>query len=594
MTDTFRPSTRTDLNDRALRDRAVLAARGKAPFDILLSGGVVADVATGEMRAADVGLVGPLIASVHPRGARGDAGRVIDLAGAVVAPGLIDTHLHIESSMMTPRSYAGVVVPQGTTTICWDPHELGNVAGLAGVRWAVEAARDLPLRILIEAPSCVPSAPGLERSGADFDADAMAEMLSWPDIIGVAEVMDMRGVLERSPRMSGIVQAGLESGKLVCGHARGLEGPALQGFVAGGIESDHELTDRQDILAKLRAGMALELRVSHETVLPEAVAAFRELGRVPQTVTLCTDDVFPDDLVRQGGMVHLLRRLVHHGMDGLEALRCATLNAAQRIGRRDLGLVAPGRRADLVVFGDLVTFGVREVFVSGTHAAHDGALTMAMRPDRVSPPGGTMRLSPVSPAQFAIPAVGMRATIRTVEKPRFTRWGKREVDVRNGQVVIPPDAALMAVFNRYGASTGPGLGVIEGWGAWNGAIATTVLHDSHNLAVYGRDPDDMALAANTLIASGGGMVVTRGGRVLAELRLPICGLLSADAPEAVGRWFVAVRDAASDVSTWDGLPVMIKLVIGASLACNAGPHVTDIGIADGMSGEIVTDCVVAS
>ncbi|NHN85993.1 amidohydrolase family protein [Acetobacter musti] len=583
-----------DLNDRALRDRAVLAARGKAPFDVLLSGGVVADVVTGELREADVGLVGAMIASVHPRGARSDAGRVLALAGAVIAPGLIDTHLHIESSMITPRSYAGVVVPQGTTTICWDPHELGNVSGLDGVRWAVEAARGLPLRILIEAPSCVPSAPGLERCGADFRADAMAEMLSWPEIIGVAEVMDMRGVLERSPRMSGIVQAGLESGKLVCGHARGLEGPALQGFVAGGIESDHELTDRHDILSKLRAGMTIELRVSHEPVLPEAVAAFREIGRVPQTVTLCTDDIFPDDLVKQGGMVHLLRRLVHYGMDGLEALRCATLNAAQRIGRRDLGLVAPGRRADLVVFDNLETFGVRQVFVSGIHAASDGDLHIAMRPDTAAPPGGTMRLTSVSASQFLIPASGAHAMIRTVSKPRFTQWGTREVAVRDGHVVIPADAALMAVFNRYGASAEPGLGVIEGWGEWTGAIATTVLHDSHNLAVYGRDPDDMALAANTLIASGGGMVVTRGGRILAELPLPVCGLLSTDDPQDVARQFVAVREAAASVSTWDGVPVMIKLIIGASLACNAGPHVTDLGITDGMTGEIVTDCVLAS
>ncbi|WP_323993594.1 adenine deaminase C-terminal domain-containing protein [Nguyenibacter sp. L1] len=587
-----------DLNDPALRDRAVRAARGLAPFDLLLCGGVVADMATGELREADVGLVGPLIASVHPRGARQDAARRIALDGAVVAPGLIDTHLHIESSMITPRAYAGVVVPQGTTTICWDPHEVGNVSGLEGVRWAVEAARGLALRILVEAPSCVPSAPGLERSGADFDAGAMREMLSWPDIIGVAEVMDMRGVLERAPRMSGIVQAGLESGKLVCGHARGLEGPALQAFAAGGIESDHELTDRQDILSKLRAGMTLELRVSHEPVLPEAVAAFREIGRVPQTVTLCTDDIFPDDLVAQGGIVHLLRRLVQYGMDPVEALRCATLNAAQRLGRRDLGLVAAGRRADLVVFRDLRDFAVGSVIVSGRHVAQDGAMLEAPGTATPPPPGGTMRLAPVAASCFAIPARGERVTIQTVSRPRFTQWGTREVAVRDGRVVLPRDAALMAVFNRYGApghrggTDMPGIGVIEGWGEWSGAIATTVLHDSHNLAVFGRDPDDMALAANTLIASGGGMAVTRGGEVLAALRLPVCGLLSTEPADEVARRFVAVREAAASVSTWDGVPVMIKLVIGASLACNAGPHVTDLGITDGMTGAIVTDSVV--
>jgi adenine deaminase len=262
-----------DLNDPALRTRAVRAARGQAPFDVLIVGGLLADVATGEFRAADIGLVGPLIASVHPPGTRADAATIIDASGKTIAPGLIDMHMHIESSMVTPRRYAEVVVPQGTTTLCWDPHELGNVLGLDGVRWAVEASRDLPLRVLVMAPSCVPSAPGLELSGAAFEGAEMADMLSWPEVIGVAEVMDMRGVLDRSAHMEGIVGAGLASGKRVFGHGRGLAGADLQGFAAAGIESDHEITTGEDLLAKLRAGFTVELRGSHDYVLPGAVAA---------------------------------------------------------------------------------------------------------------------------------------------------------------------------------------------------------------------------------------------------------------------------------------------------------------------------------
>ncbi len=225
-----------DLNAPALRDRAVRAARGVRAFDTLIVGGTLVDVATGELRAADIGLVGPLIASVHPPGSRFDAATTLDATGRFIAPGLIDSHLHIESSMVTPRRYAETVVPQGTTTICWDPHEVGNVLGLEGVRWAIETARDLPLRILVLAPSCVPSAPGLELAGAAFEGREMQQMLSWPEIAGVAEVMDMRGVLERSAHMRDIVGEGLASGKLVCGHARGLAGAELQGFVAAGIE----------------------------------------------------------------------------------------------------------------------------------------------------------------------------------------------------------------------------------------------------------------------------------------------------------------------------------------------------------------------
>ncbi|KDU96633.1 adenine deaminase [Komagataeibacter rhaeticus] len=582
-----------DLNDPALRDRAVRAAQGQEAFDMLLVNGRVADVATGEIRDADIGLTGPLIASVHPRGTFHDAGQVIDLGGRIVAPGLIDSHLHIESSMVTPRSYAGVVVPQGTTTICWDPHEVGNVGGLEAVRWAIAAARGLPLRIIVLAPSCVPSAPGLERSGAVFDGTAMEEMLSWPEVRGVAEIMDMRGVLARSPLMRGITQAGLESGKLVCGHARDLAGRGLQGFLAAGIESDHEITSEADLLEKIRAGMTIELRVSHEDILPQAVALFGKLGHVPQTVTLCTDDIFPDDLVSRGGMAYMLRRLVQIGLDPVQALRAATLNTAMRLQRRDLGLVAPGRRADLVVFDDLKEFRAHHVFASGRHVAEDGALCEPLRPDPVAAPTETMKLALTTEQSFHIPATGTHARVRTVAVPRTTRWGEREVAVRDGHVVIPEDAALMAVFNRYGASDVPGLGILEGWGEWSGAVATTVLHDSHNLAVIGRGEADMMLAANTLIRSGGGMVAVRDGRVLAHLELPVCGLLSASDPQEVARQFKAVRDACASVTTWDGHTAVIKLMIGASLACNPGPHVTDMGITSGMTGEVVTDCVLA-
>jgi adenine deaminase len=284
--------TEPGLNDPALRDRAVRAATGAAPFDVLIIGGNVADMATGELRPADIGLVGPLIASVHPPGSRSDAGQIIAVAG-IVAPGLIDTHLHIESSMVTPRRYAETVLAQGTTTICWDPHELGNVLGLEGVEWAIRAVQDLPLRVLVFAPSCVPSAPGLERGGAVFDPAEMRAMLAMPGIAGVAEVMDMRGVLERAPKMRGIVDAGLASGKLVCGHARGLRGPALQGFAAAGLQSDHEVSDGDELLEKLRAGFTIELRGSHDQVLPGAVAALATLPCLPPTLTICTDDGWP-------------------------------------------------------------------------------------------------------------------------------------------------------------------------------------------------------------------------------------------------------------------------------------------------------------
>ena len=587
-----------DLHDPMLRDRAVRAARGQERFDVLLTGGMVADVATGEVREADVGLIGTLIASVHPPGTRNDAREHIALAGRIIAPGLIDSHLHIESSMVTPRRYAEVVVPQGTTTICWDPHEIGNVSGLDGLRWAIAATRDLPLRIEVLAPSCVPSAPGLERTGAYFGPDEMREMLRWPEIAGVAEVMDMRGVLDRQTRMRGIVDAGLASGKLVCGHARGLAGADLQAFAAAGIESDHEITDGDDLLAKLRAGFTVELRGSHDYVLPGAVEALNTLPQIPQTLTVCTDDVFPDDLVQAGGMIDVLRRLVRRGLAPMQALRCATLNAAMRLGRRDLGLIAPGYRADLIVLSDLTDLDVTQVFASGELVAADGRLLIALPPGPPGAPVETMQLKALSDGDFVLRATGVnagRVRLRTVAKPRFTEWGEVEADVRDGAVVLPDDAILMAVIHRHGnVPATPVLGVLQGWSTWRGALATSVAHDCHNLVVFGREPADLAAAANAVIAAGGGMAVATQGAVTAALRLPVCGLLS-DAPATeVAAGLRALREAADAIVDWQPPLLTFKSVVGASLACNPGPHVTDLGITDGSTGEVFAGALVGA
>ena len=583
--------TEPGLNDPALRDRAVRAATGAAPFDVLLTGGTVADMATGELRPADIGLVGPLIASVHPPGSRSDAAQIVAVAG-IVAPGLIDTHVHIESSMVTPRRYAETVLAQGTTTICWDPHELGNVLGLEGVEWAIRAVQDLPLRVLVFAPSCVPSAPGLERGGAVFDPAEMRAMLAMPGIAGVAEVMDMRGVLERAPKMRGIVDAGLASGKLVCGHARGLRGPALQGFAAAGLQSDHEVSDGDELLEKLRAGFTIELRGSHDQVLPGAVAALATLPCLPPTLTICTDDVFPDDLAAKGGVIDVLRRLVRYGMPAMDALRCATLHAALRIGRRDLGLVAPGRRADLIVLSDLQAMRVDLVFASGRVVSQDGQTTVAL-PDAPPPPRGTMQVPHFAAADFAIAAQGSTARLRTVDRPRFTRWGETAAGITDGAVVLPDDAIYMAVVHRHGLAPAiPVMGVLREWGHWRGAIATTVAHDSHNLVVFGRDAADLAAAANAVTEAGGGMAVASGGIVRAVLPLPICGLISDASTAEVATQLAILRQAADAVVPWDPPMLTFKSLVGASLACNPGPHVTDMGITDGSTGEVYASALI--
>ncbi|NTA51092.1 adenine deaminase [Agrobacterium tumefaciens] len=583
-----------DLNDDALRARAVAAARGDAAFDVLITGGTLVDVVTGELRAADIGIVGPLIASVHEPASRSDAAQLVDASGAFVSPGLIDTHMHIESSMITPAAYAAAVVARGVTTIVWDPHEFGNVHGVEGVRWAAKSIENLPLRAILLAPSSVPSAPGLERGGADFDAGILADILSWPQIGGVAEIMNMRGVIERDPRMSGIVQAGLVSEKLICGHARGLKDADLNAFMVAGVSSDHELVSAEDLMAKLRAGLTIELRGSHDHLLPEFVEALNALGHLPQTLTLCTDDVFPDDLLRGGGLDDVVRRLVRYGLKPEWALRAATLNAAQRLGRADLGLIAAGRRADIVVFEDLSGFSPRHVLAGGRAVAEAGHMIVDIPACDAAALEGSMKLPLRAADDFRVGCEGARVRLATIDRPRFTQWGEAEAEVKDGFVVPPEGATMISVTHRHGkAEPVTRTGFLTGWGRWNGAFATTVSHDSHNLTVFGGNAEDMALAANAVIATGGGMAVASEGKVTALLPLPLSGLVS-DAPlEDVAQAFEELRAAVGKVVDWQPPYLVFKACFGATLACNIGPHQTDMGIADVLTGRVMESPVLA-
>ncbi|RUM18925.1 adenine deaminase [Rhizobium phaseoli] len=582
-----------DLNDPALRARAVAAARGYAPFDVLITGGRLLDAVTGLIRDADIGLVGALIASVHAPASRTDAAAIIDAAGSILTPGLIDTHMHIESSMVTPAEYASAVLPRGVTTIVWDPHEFGNVHGLDGVRWAIEATHALPLRVILLAPSCVPSAPGLELAGADFDAAVIAEMLRSSAVGGVAEVMNMRGVIGGDPRMTAIVNAGLASGKLVCGHARSLQGPDLNAFMAAGVTSDHELTSGADLAAKLAAGLTIELRGSHDHLLQEFVEVLNGLGHLPPTVTLCTDDVFPDELCEGGGLDDVIRRLVRYGLKAEWAVRAATFNAAERLKRSDLGLIAAGRRADIVFFENLIEFRARLVISGGRIVARDGSMQVDVQRLDTAPLENSVKLPPLGENDFLIPSEGARVRVATIDQPRFTQWGEAETEIKDGFVVPPAGSAMIAVAHRHGKAKGaPRIGFLTGWGEWRGAFCTTVSHDSHNLTVFGGNARDMALAANAVISAGGGMAVARDGKIEAMLPLPLSGLVTDASLTDAASAFADIRKAMEKIVDWKPPYRVFKACFGATLACNAGPHQTDRGIADVVTGRVMESPVL--
>jgi adenine deaminase len=594
----------TEWIDEATRARAVRAAQGQAPFDVLIEGGTVVDVGCGDLWDADIGLVGPLIASVHPPATRTDSAARVDARGLYVSPGFMDLHVHFESSMLTPAEYAAAVCPRGTTTVFADPHELANAAGLDGVRYALAASRDLPVRFVIQAPSCVPPAPGLELSAADLEGPDIAEMLTWPGVEGVAEVMDMLGVLARSERMVEVVAAGLRAGKIVSGHASALRGARLQGYLCSGVTSDHEILTADDAMEKLRAGMTVELRSgmgeSVGTVLGQMVRHLRELPAIPPHLVTATDDVFAAMLLEEGGIDHVLRILIAEGLDPVAAIRCATLNGAYRLQRSDLGLVGPGRRADLVLLSDLERLRAEQVFFAGHLVAAGGALVDARPPPAAPIPlSGTVRLDPLTPAEFVL-RVGDTtgpARVRTLVGVRFPEPGVADVELVEGRLsLVPPGHLLQAVVHRYGRTPGvPQLGLLAGWGQWDGAIATTVSHDTHNLVVFGTDGADMALAANAVIAAGGGVAVAQHGVVLDCLDLPIAGILS---PLPVAqlaarqRHLQASAVRVAEFSSRFRMPLFQVMV--ASLACQPGLHVTDLGVIDGSAGVFLESLAVGA
>jgi adenine deaminase len=587
-----------DPVDPVVRARAIAAARGDEAFDLLLTGGTVVDVGCGELRAADVGVVGPIVVSVHEPGSRSDALDAIDCRGRFVAPGFVDMHVHFESSMLTPGGYAQAVLPRGTTTVFVDPHELANVAGVPGVRYAVEASRGLPMRFVVQAPSCVPPQPGLELSGADLFGPDAREMLSWPEVGGLAEVMDMLGVLSCDQRMVDVVAAGLDSGKLVSGHAAGLTGPVLQAYLSAGITSDHEIFTEPDCLEKLRAGMTVELRGALDAILPGIVEEVNKLPIPPTHLVAATDDLFALTLLEDGGLDHLLRRLVAYGMDPILALRCATYHCAYRLQRADLGLVAAGRRADLVVLDDLVEFRATEVLYDGVLVAQDGSLLVDVVEGPSDPPYDTMRLQEMTPSQFVmrLDVPDGEHRVRVIGDAVMTRWDEATVEVREGAVQVPDDLLVQVTVHRHGRiPAAPHAALLSGWGTWTGAVATTVAHDTHNLVVFGRDADDMAVAANAVIAAGGGVAVARDGELLGIIELPIAGILSPKPAAELAADQRLVQDLAIEVGLRPGSAVLTQplfQVMLSSLACLPGPHVTDLGLIDGTTGELVASALV--
>ncbi len=562
--------------------RLLKVALGEAPADLVIRNVTLLNTVTRDAYPATIGICEDTIAYVTtPDDANTLAARVIDGTGMWAAPGLIDSHMHVESTHVTPAYFADAVLPHGVTTVAQDPHEMANVLGAEGVAYMRDAAAGLPLRVLTFVPTCVPAVPGLETAGAHFGPGEIEALLDGPNTIGLAEVMDYWGVIRQSERTSQIVQAGLRSGKIITGHIRGLAGRELNTYLAAGVDSDHEVLTAEGIRYRSRLGMTLEICCSqHRDNIPQAVESWKERGHL-ENVVFVTDDVPPNELVHSGHLDRGVRRAIALGMAPVDAVRAASLAPARRLRRHDLGQIAPGRTADLLLLEDLDTFSIHTVITGGRVVAQQGRVLQPSRSEVAVPAAArdSVRIPDPRPEDFVLRAPGSAVTAFILTQRARGPLEQAQLAVAGGAVQWQQrsDLALAAVIHRHGQNHNRSLALLAGCGLHAGAIATTYAHDSHNLVVLGRDPADMVLAAKVLKEVGGGYVAVSGGVVRAMAALPVAGLLAEQPVEDLARAFDAYTAAAADLGVTEN---PIGLLSSLPLPVVPSYRPTDIGLVD--------------
>jgi len=506
-------------------DRAELirVARGQQPADLVLAGAAVVNVCTAEVYLADVAIHGGIVVGV---GDPCEGRQRVDLSGLTLLPGLIEGHIHIESTMLSVPEFARAVLVRGTTTAMVDPHELANVLGLDGIRLVLDAAEGLPLEIHVMLPSCVPASP-FESAAAHLDATTLRALSGHPGVLGLGELMNFPGTLAGDPDLLDKAALFGPDGH-VDGHAPGVRGRDLSAYILAGPRTDHESTTLAEAEERLRKGMWLMVREgSTEHNLHELLPLIRRLS--PPRSLFVSDDITPNHLLQEGHLDAVLRAAVAGGLDPMQAIRMATIQAAQCFGLARRGAIAPGFAADLVAVDNLRDFTARRVYKAGRLVAQDGQLTVDLPVPDPHAGAGTMRMPPLHAGSFRLPGhAGTALAIEIIPGQIVTRGVLLDAPCRDGELVADPerDIAKLAVIERHGGGGAIGLGLVRGFGLRSGAMASSVAHDAHNLIVVGTSDEAMLLAARTVAADGGGVAVVADGEVRAALPLPIAGLLS--------------------------------------------------------------------
>ena len=549
------------------------AARGETPCDLALRDAQLVNVISGEIYRTDI--------AIHDRhvvglGAGYSAVSEVDLDGRYVTPGLIDAHVHIESSLVTPPEFARAVLPHGVTSVITDPHEIANVLGIAGIRYMLGQAKRAPLNMFVMASSCVP-ATHMETSGAQLEAADLAPLLANDWVLGLAELMNYPGVALGDEGMLDKIE--LFKARVLDGHAPDMTGKMLNAYVAAGVQSEHECTNLDEAREKLRLGLTIFIREGTTTRnLEPLLPLIRPENH--GAICFCTDDRIPADLIDEGSIDFMLRKAIAGGIDPLLAIRMGSYNTARHFGLKKHGAVAPGRYADLLVVEDLQDFRPQQVYRGGELVAQDGEMAVERAAASAIDTDATVHIA-VDALDFAIPAAGKTIrVIGTVLDQVYTQHLIEPARIENGCAVsdIERDILKFAMLERHKASGNIGLGFIKGFGMRRGAIAGTVAHDHHNMAIVGVDDDSMRTAALALAELGGGLVAVDGESVLAQLPLPVAGLLSAAPIEQVRADYDRMIEAAHSLGCTIPDPFMVMSFMGLEVIPKL--KLTDLGLVD--------------
>ena len=526
------------------RTRLIEVASGRRSADLLLRNCRVVNVYTHEVTENSVAIDQGLIVAFGEQEAEIER----DLQGRYLIPGLIDSHVHIESSLLSPEQFALLVLPHGTTTIVADPHEIANVCGLEGIRYMIEAAEEAPLDVFFMLPSCVP-ATSFENAGAVLDAEALESMIDHDQVLGLGEMMDYPAVISGDQGALAKLDTAARAGKPMDGHAPMVLGRELMAYRAAGIETDHECSTLEEMAERLSLGMRVLIRegsaARNLATLVKGVTA-----RTAHLCAFCTDDKQPVDLLKEGQIDHNLRLAVKEGLDPITAVELATINAARGYGFKDRGAVAPGLMADLVVLEDLSDFRVREVYKRGVQVADNGSPLFSVGSPDLSAVTGTVNAPTLKEDSFRLSLETNSVRVIGIEPGSLithdlVRTVKPD-DSGDFRAEKGTDIRKLAVVERHRRTGNIGLGLVEGFGVTGGALATTIAHDSHNLIVLGDNDEDMLLAAEELIRLDGGMAIAGGGKLLGSLALPIAGLMTNEPGETVSAQLEDLNTIAFD------------------------------------------------